>query len=88
MEKLSTSNHVYSALVALAITAVAIPFNPGIPWFAWAGAFLLLFFATELASIFIKTGGQKEKGKKTQAVLYFSGAAALILILLLVIFFA
>ncbi|MBG9311073.1 hypothetical protein ABMV07_07715 [Corynebacterium belfantii] len=70
----------------MAITAVAIPFNPGIPWVTWAGAFLLLFFAAELVSMFIKTGVEGE-GKKTQAVLCFSAAAALILILLLVIFF-
>lgn len=50
-----------SAPVALAITAVAIPFNPGIPWAAWAGAFLLLFFAAELVSVFIKTGGRRER---------------------------
>ncbi|MBG9334530.1 hypothetical protein ACDL65_12855 [Corynebacterium belfantii] len=71
----------------MAITAVAIPFNPGIPWVTWAGAFLLLFFAAELVSMFIKTGGVEGEGKKTQAVLCFSAAAALILILLLVIFF-
>ena len=66
MEKLSASNHVYSTLVALAITAVAILFNPGIPWFAWVGAFLLLFFVAELVSLFIKTGGADGKKKKTQ----------------------
>ena len=65
MEKLSASNHVYSTLVALAITAVAILFNPGIPWFAWVGAFLLLFFVAELV-LFIKTGGAEGKKKKTQ----------------------
>jgi len=55
MEKLSASNHVYSTLVALAITAVA-----------WVGAFLLLFFVAELVSLFIKTGGAEGKKKKTQ----------------------
>ncbi len=87
MKKLSTLNHVYSALVAVAIIVVAIPFNPDIPWGAWAGAFLLLFFAAELVSLFIKNGESEGEGKKTQAVLYFSGAAALILILVLVKFF-
>lgn len=54
MRKLKKSDHVYSALIAVVITAVAIPFNPGIPWFAWLGAFALLFVSAELFSALMK----------------------------------
>lgn len=54
MKKLKTSNHLYNALIALAITATAIPFNPGIPWFAWVGAFILLLVIAELISTTLK----------------------------------
>lgn len=88
MRGLTVSDHVYSVLAALVITAVAIPFNPGIPWFAWVGAFALLLLIAELVSVFLKVDGQSAHQVRQQSrqrtVLYFSAVAATILILVLV----
>ena len=49
MNKSSIGKHTYSVLIALVITAVAIPFSPGIPWLAWLGAFIVLLAVAEIA---------------------------------------
>lgn len=84
MRGLTVSDHVYSVLAALVITAVAIPFNPGIPWFAWVGAFALLLLIAELVSVFLKADGQSAQQSRPRTVLYFSAAAAVVLVLVLV----
>lgn len=84
MRGLAISDHVYSVLAALVITAVAIPFNPGIPWFAWVGAFALLLVIAELVSVFLKGDGQSAQQIRQRTVLYFSAAAAVVLVLVLV----
>lgn len=87
MGKLTTSSHMYSVLIALVITAVAIPFNPGIPWFAWVGMFALMLLVAELVSAFLKTEGQHAQEGRQRTVLYFAAVAAVVLVLVLVVYF-
>lgn len=81
MEKIFTSAHMYSALIALLFTAGSVAFNPGIPWFAWVAAFLFLFCVAEFTSSYIKADGSAAEGKRSLIVLGFAGAAALVFIL-------
>ncbi|WP_080792289.1 hypothetical protein [Corynebacterium pacaense] len=64
MKNHTMSKHLYSALIALVITLVAIPFNPGIPWFAWVGAFALLLVIAELVFAAVNNDGPSAKAKK------------------------
>lgn len=84
MRGLTVSDHAYSVLAALVIIAVAVPFNPGIPWFAWVGAFAFLLLIAELVSVFLKSEGQSAQRSKQRTILYFSAAAAVVLVLVLV----
>lgn len=43
-------DHAYSLLLAVCLTGVSLIFFRGFPWWAWAGAFLVLFLAAELWS--------------------------------------
>lgn len=87
MGKLTTSNHLYSVLIALVITAVAVPFNPGIPWFAWVGMFVLMLLVAELVSVFLKAEGQHAQESRQRTVLYFAATTAVVLVLVLVVYF-
>lgn len=84
MANLTASNHMYCALIALVITAVAIPFNPGIPWFAWVGAFVLLLLVAEVLSVFLRAEDQGTQKSRQRNVSYFAVAAAVVLVLILV----
>lgn len=83
MSKFDFSRHAYSVLNSAVITAVAVPFNPEIPWMAWIGAFLIIFFATELACKFIWTEKEHGENKKAYTLLCCAGVALLVLLLLL-----
>lgn len=84
MEKILSSGHTYSALIALLFTAGSVAFNPGIPWFAWVAAFLFLFCVAEFTSSYIKADGSAAERKRSLIVLGFAGAAAVVFILALV----
>ncbi|MCS3427017.1 hypothetical protein [Leucobacter aridicollis] len=76
MTKLSPKNHLYNVLIAVVLTAVAIPFHPGIPWFAWAGACAVMFISAELFSrVFAPADPEAPKHHKRRP-LYIAAVAA------------
>ena len=40
--------HIYCLLISLVMIGVTVPFHPGIPWTAWAGAFVLFMLESEV----------------------------------------
>ena len=85
MKKLTASEHVYNALIAAVITAVSVLFYAGVPWYAWVGAFAVLFLAAELASAYLVPEGKSaQKGERSTQLLYFAAVAAALLVLALI----
>lgn len=76
MGKLTKSNHIFNLLIAVVATVVIVPFHPGIPWFAWIGAFILFLLSAEFFSAFTQSKDQKAKKRNSRTVLYIAVAAA------------
>ncbi|MGO2865128.1 hypothetical protein [Corynebacterium casei] len=87
MNKSSIGKHTYSVLIALVITAVAIPFSPGIPWIAWLGAFIVLLAVAEIAGTLMQSDDGKLKAQRQRQAIYFAAGAAVVILLLLIAWF-
>ncbi|MBB3116065.1 hypothetical protein [Corynebacterium bovis] len=60
MKSNNASQHLYSAVLAVVVTAVTVPFHPGIPVWAWVLAFIVLFLVAECCQVFLasRSGGE------------------------------
>lgn len=84
--------HIYCLLISLAMIGVTVPFHPGIPWTAWAGAFVLFMLESEVLLSMINRDRDGEgrttddiRRRRSRRMLVVAGAMAILLILIWVV---
>ena len=84
--------HIYCLLISLVMIGVTVPFHPGIPWTAWAGAFVLFMLESEVLLSMIDRDRDDEgratddiRRRRSRRMLVVAGAMAILLILIWVV---
>lgn len=79
--KRPSSKHAYSAVLAIVLTAVMVPFNPGIPWFAWVAALVILYFVAELTQSIVGVPSPKSNTQRYRQAIWFAVILAVLLLI-------
>lgn len=84
-KRLQVRRHILSVLLALGLVCGAFPFHPGIPWYAWAGAFVLYVVVADVLLTFSGISGSGAESARRHRSFVLLAVAGVMAILFLVL---